>query len=556
VSSVGNVLMLTGPFFMLEVYDRVLPGRSIPTLVGLAVLAATLYAFQGMLEWIRARVLVRIGMALDEAVCVRVFDALVRMPLRARTTGDGIQPLRDLDQVRAFLSSTGPMALFDFPWMPVYLGICFLFHPWIGVLATVGAASLVVVTFLTELRTRKSVQAATRHAATRNAFAEACRRNAEVLQAMGMAERAAAIWGSANQQYMASQRKAADTAGGFGALSKVLRIGLQSAVLGLGAYLVIHQEATAGIIIASSILTSRALAPVEVAIANWKGFLAARQSWRRLSELLRLLPMREPSMALPTPQSSLLVRNLFVTPPGGRAFVLEDVNFALNAGSALGIIGPSASGKSSLARALVGVWTPVRGAIRLDGAVLGQLDAQSLGRHLGYLPQDVELFDGTIAQNIARFDPEADSAAIIEAAAQAGVHDMILRLSEEGYGMRIGEGGSALSAGQRQRIALARALYGNPFLVVLDEPTSNLDAEGEAALTKAILSVRARGGIAIVIAHRPNSLAGVDLVLVLVEGKARDFGPKEEVLSKMRRVPQWTGPTPVRVAPEGGGRAS
>ena len=485
VSSVINVLYLTGSFFMLEVYDRVLPSRSVPTLVALAILVAALYAFQGMLDLVRTRVLVRVGAALDETLNNRVFAALVRLPLLAGSKAENMQPLRELDQVRSFTSGMGPAALFDLPWMPLYLAICFLFHPWIGWTATVGGILLVILTILTEVLARDPTRAAAGHGAQRQLLADASRRNAEVLGAMGMAGRLAARWGEKNAQYMTSQRRAADVVGGLGAISKVLRMLLQSAVLGVGAYLVIRQEATAGIIIAGSILTSRALAPVELAIANWRGFLAARQSWRRLHDLFKLMPTDQDRLALPKPRSSLAAEHVSAAPPGTGKLVVQDVAFSLKAGQGLGIIGPSASGKSSLARLLVGVWQPARGKVRLDGAALEQWPSEALGAHIGYLPQSVELFAGTVAENISRFDPAATPEAVIQAAQAAGVHELILRLPD-GYETEIGEDGAALSTGQRQRVALARALYGDPFLVVLDEPNSNLDAEGESALTQAL----------------------------------------------------------------------
>lgn len=541
MTAVINVLYLTGSFFMLEVYDRVIPSRSIPTLIGLSALALVLYGFQGVLDMLRTRVLARIGAYLDGALAPRVFDVLVRLPLKARAGADGLQPLRDLDQVRGFLSSLGPTALFDLPWIPLYVGICFLFHPWIGIAALAGAILLVGVTLLTEVLSRGPAKTAVEEAAARNGVAETSRRNAEVLQAMGMAQRMAVRWGEANARYQTSQQRMADIAGGFGALSKILRMVLQSAVLALGAYLVIQQQATAGVIIASSILVARALAPVELAIAHWRGFVAARQSWRRLAQHLDALPATETPMALPRPSALLTVEGVAAVPPGVQRLVVQDVSFGLKAGQGLGVIGPSASGKSSLARVLTGVWSPVRGKVRLDGAALEQWDPERLGPHLGYLPQDVELFVGTVAQNIARFQPDADADAVIAAAKAAHVHDMILRLPD-GYETQIGDQGSALSAGQRQRIALARALYRDPFLVVLDEPNSNLDAEGDQALTQAILGVRARGGIVVVIAHRPSVLAGVDQVLMMADGKAQAFGPKDEVLSKVLR--QSNAPAP------------
>jgi ATP-binding cassette subfamily C protein len=557
LSLVVNILYLSGSFFMLEVYDRVLPSRSIPTLVGLAVIIAVLYGFQGILDVVRTRLLVRIGASLDESLHGRIYEAMVQLPLVTARKGDGLQPLRDLDQIRSFLSSLGPTALFDLPWMPIYLAICYLFHPWIGIIATIGAVILISLTLLTEILTRKPTRLAAQMGAERNALAEASRRNAEVLRAMGMGARIAGRWGAANGQYMTTQRRASDVAGGLGAISKVLRMLLQSSVLGAGAFLVIRGEATAGIIIASSILTSRSLAPVELAIANWKGFMAARQSWRRLSELLALLPPRPATMALPRPAKLLSVESVSVAPPDQRRIVVQDVAFELKSGQALGVIGPSASGKSSLVRLIVGVWNPARGRIRLDGASLAQWSPDVLGSHIGYLPQDVELFAGSIAQNIARFDPKPDSAAVIAAARSAGVHDLILRL-QEGYDTQIGESGTSLSAGQRQRVALARALYGDPFLVVLDEPNSNLDSEGEEALTRAILGVRARGGIAIVVAHRPSALAAVDTVLVMNDGRQQAFGPKDEVLTKVLRHPPTAvpppAPTQLKVVTEAQGR--
>jgi PrtD family type I secretion system ABC transporter len=550
-SGMSNVLMLTGALFMLEVYDRVLPSRSVPTLVALLILATGLYAAQGVIDAIRSRILVRVGQSLDETLSLRVYDAIVRLPLKIGGKGDGTQPIRDLDAVRGFLSGAGPSALFDLPWMPVYLAICFLFHPYIGLTALAGAIILVVLTVATELKTRHPTRSATQYAMARNALLEASRRNAEAITAMGMAGRISRRWGDLNRNYIASSSHASDVVGGLGAMSKVLRLLLQSSILAVGAWLVIHQESTAGIIIAGSILGGRALAPVDLAIANWRGFVSARQSWHRLSRLLGHLPPRTDPMPLQPPVKMLVVQNAAVSPPGEHKIVCQDVNFALTAGKALGVIGPTASGKSSLARMLVGVWTPGRGSVRLDGAALDQWSPEALGRHVGYLPQDVELFPGNVAQNIARFEDPPHPEAVLAAAQAAGVHDLIVNLPE-GYETSVGDHGGALSAGQAQRIALARALYRDPFLVVLDEPNSNLDAEGDEALTRAILGARARGAIVVVVAHRPSAIAGVDYILVMSKGRQQQFVPKEEILNRIAQVSS-APPRTLKVVPGEGG---
>ena len=553
-SGVLNVLLLTGSLFMLQVYDRVIPSRSVPTLLGLSVMVLILYSIQGVLDMIRGRMLVRVGRSLDEDLSTRVYAAIAALPLRTRTGGDGLQPLRDLDQVRGFLSSVGPTALLDLPWMPLYLGLCFIFHFWIGMTALIGAIVLVSLTLLTEAKTQAPTKAAARFGATRTTLAEASRRNAEVLAAMGMTRPLAARWAKANEQYLDAQQRASDVGGGLGATSRVLRMVLQSGVLAVGAYLVINQEASGGIIIASSILTSRALAPVELAIAHWKSFLGARQGWQRLSDLLAKMAAKDEPLTLADACRQLSVEAVSVGPPGVQKLVVQDVAFQLDKGQVLGVIGPSASGKSSLARALVGVWQPARGKVRLDGAALEQWSPEHLGRQIGYLPQDVELLDGTVAENIARFQDDPDPDKVVGAAQAAGIHDLVLRLPD-GYETRIGEAGAALSAGQRQRVALARALYGDPFLVVLDEPNSNLDAEGDQALTEAIIGVRERGGIAVVIAHRPSALAAVDLVLAMANGKVQALGPKDEVLRKVLRPAQPAPAPPLKVVGEGQGAA-
>jgi len=554
ISGMSNILMLTGAMFMLEIYDRVLPSRSMPTLVGLLVLAAALFAALGVLDAIRGRILVRVGATLDETLSGRVYDTLMRLPLKIGARGDGTQPLRDLDAVRSYLSGLGPVALFDLPWIPLYLAICFAFHPLIGLTALAGAIILIALTLMTEVLMRAPTKTATEAAIVRNGLAEASRRNAEALVAMGMAGRIAARWSKANRQYMHSQQEASDLGGGLGATSKVLRMMLQSCVLAVGAYLVIQQQASAGIIIAGSILSARALAPVDLAIANWKGFIAARQSWERLNKLLTLSPAQLAPMQLQPPDQRLTVEAVSASPPGISKVVVQDVTFELEAGQGLGIIGPSGSGKSSLVRLLVGVWHPVRGKVRLDGAALDQWSPDELGPHIGYLPQDVELLAGTVAENISRFETEADTDAVIAAAKTVGVHDLIVRLPA-GYETPIGEQGSALSAGQAQRIALARAFYRDPFLVVLDEPNSNLDAEGEEALTRAIQSVRERKGIVVVVAHRPSAIAGVDRLLMMNQGRVQAVGPKEDVLSKVLQRP-LAMPRPLKVVPESGSSAT
>src|SRR3990170_2320668 len=427
-SGLINMLMLTGPLFMLQIYDRVLPSRSVPTLIGFAVLVIVLYAFQALLEGIRGRVLVRIGASLDESLSSRVYAIIAQLPLKSRGYGDGLQPIRDLDTIRTFLSSGGPAALFDFPWIPLYLGICFLFHVVIGIAAIIGGVLLFMVTLAAELMTRAHTKTASDLASSRHVMLEASRRNAEVIHAMGMGGRLAARWVEINANFMRSHRRASDVSGGLGTLSRALRLLIQSAVLGIGAYLVLIDHATPGIIIASSILVSRALAPVELAIANWKGFVAARQARRRLAEMLAAFPVNEAPMPLPRPESTLSVEQVTALPPGDRRVILQDVSFTLKGGDALGIIGPSAAGKSSLARLLVGVWQPARGKVCLDGAALDQWSPELLGRHIGYLPQNVELFEGTVAENISRFDPDPDPGAVLAAAKAAGVHELILGL--------------------------------------------------------------------------------------------------------------------------------
>jgi ATP-binding cassette subfamily C protein len=549
MSCMINVLYLTGSLFMLEVYDRVLPSRSVPTLIGLAILAGGLYLAQGLLDLLRGRILGRIGTALDESLNRRVFETMVRLPLVVGSRNEGLQPLRDLDNVRSFLGGLGPGAFFDLPWLPFYLAICFAFHVMIGLTALVGAVILVSLTLVTEYMSRAPAREATGLAARRNDLATTSRRNAEVLVAMGMSGRLTGRWSEANQNYLDGNQRASDIAGGLGAIAKVLRMILQSAVLAVGAYLVINQQATAGVIIAGSILSARALAPVDLAIAHWKSFVAARQSWHRLNRLLEQMPARTEQMQLQAPSSRLAVEAVSIVPPGDQKVIVQDITFTLEAGHGLGVIGPSGSGKSSLVRALVGVWQPFRGKVRLDGAALDQWSSDVLGRHVGYLPQDVELFAGTVAQNISRFDPDASSDAIIAAAKEAGVHQIIIKM-RDGYDTQVGEQGTALSAGQAQRVALARALYGDPFLIVLDEPNSNLDTEGDEALTRAVRGARERGAIVVVVAHRPVGIEAVDQLLVLKDGRMQAFGPKEQVLGQvLQRV---APPTPIKIVSEGG----
>ncbi|MDC9836328.1 type I secretion system permease/ATPase [Rhizobium sp. MJ37] len=533
-SALVNLLYLTSSFFMLQVYDRVIPSRSIPSLIALSFLALLLYAFQGGFDLVRGRILVRISGIFDEMMSQRVFKATLKVPLKGRAVGDGLSLLRDFDQVRSFMSGPGPSAFFDLPWVPLYVGICFLFHPVIGLIAICGALILTVLTYLTNRSSQASAKKVYELATERNALAAAAQRNAEVVQVMGMANDLTDGWSARNEAYRDVQSRNADTINGFAIVSKIFRVALQSAVLATGAVLVIENMASGGIIIAASILTSRALAPVEQAIANWRGFVAAQQSWNRLRQTLALLPETVSPLTLPKPSRELAIEAVSSGPPGRPELIIQGVSFTLRAGNALGVIGPSASGKSSVVRVLVGLWPAHRGSVRIDGAALDQWDDVSLGRHVGYLPQDVELFAGTVAQNIARFDKNASAADILTAASNAGVHELILRLSK-GYETEIGPGGSMLSAGQRQRVALARALYRDPFLVILDEPNSNLDIDGEAALAGAISRVRQRGGIVVVVAHRPSTLSSVDLVLAMRDGQALAFGPKDLVLAKVLR---------------------
>ncbi|BBC70976.1 type I secretion protein [Altererythrobacter sp. B11] len=537
-SAVFNVLLLSGSFFMLLVYDDVLASRSVPTLAGLLLMVAVAYAFQAALDIIRNRVLFHSGAMADRQLSARVYDVLSRFGSEAGRLPSGAAPVRDLDMVRNYIAGPGPLALLDLPYVAMFLVILTMFHWALGLTALVGALALILLMAVSAKLTNEPARDAATMSGLRFSMAEDIRRRSETIRVLGMGERRRAAWDEANQHLLTAQDRLSEISGRMQGISKTFRQFLQSLMLAVGALLVIEGEATGGIIVAGSILGARALMPVEQTIAHWKSMVDARQALERLAALQQAVPQEYAPMPLPRPKESLEVQQLTSRPPGMKAVTLANVNFRLNAGEALAVIGHSGSGKSTLMRSIVGAWQPLRGSVRLDGAALDQWSPADLGRDIGYVSQRIELFEGTIGQNIARFDPAADPEAIIAAARQAGVHEMIVALPG-GYDYQLGPGGDGLSEGQQQRLALARALYGDPFLIVLDEANSNLDAQGEQALAQAVLRAKERGAIVIIVGHRPSVFAHVDHILVMAGGEARQMGPRDEMLKMLGllRVP-------------------
>jgi ATP-binding cassette, subfamily C, bacterial PrsD len=533
-SGVVNILMLSGSLYMLQVYDRVIPSRNVATLLGLSLMVLLAYLIQAYFEALRARMLCRVATMFDVGMQESIHTALATLPLRGANPMLLQQPLRDLDQVRTFMSGMGPTAFLDMPWIPIFLVTLFLFHPAIGATALLGTIAIIAMTLLTERLSRGAARAAMDSSARRQVLADTTQRNAEVIRAFGMIDRFTVRWSQANERYLRENIRANDVYANLGSVAKLLRYVLQSGMLGIGAYLVVIDQASGGIMIASSIMMGRALAPVEVVLGNWKQLVTARQGLARLRDICKATATPPaPPVALPRPCRELSVEHLSVAAPGMDKPIVSDISFSLKAGMGLALLGASASGKTSLSRALVGIWPAKEGVVRLDGAAIDQWRNEDLGRHIGYLPQDVALLEGTVAENICRFDERATSETILKAAQIAGVHDLILRLPQ-GYATRIGQGGMTLSAGQRQRIGLARAAFGDPFLVVLDEPNANLDTDGENSLGRAIETLRRNGSIVIVISHRPSALAVLDMAMVLYDGRAIAFGPCEEVFARVR----------------------
>ena len=531
-SFVINLLMLTGPLFMLQVYDRVLNSGSVSTLTALVILAATLYALYGFLEFVRSRIMMRIGRQLDEGLRSRAFDIMSFHALKGNPQVRNL-PITDMLTIRQFVSSPGPFAFFDMPWAPLYLFVIYLMHPWLGLASTAAVAILSVLAIINNKIMREPSAEAQKTIAQAQVLSDESLRNAEISSVLGMNDTMRKRWEVIQAQALDAQTSASDRGGLISTMSRTLRLMFQSGILALGALLAVKQEISPGSMIAASIIMARALAPVEQAVAHWQPYLGFRRAWTRLSELMKQTPAPAEPMPLPAPEGALEVEGLSAFVPDGDKPIVFNVSFKVAAGAGLGIIGPTGAGKSTLARALVGAWPRVRGKVRLDGAEVQQWDAVSLGKHLGYLPQDVELFEGTVAENISRFEPDADPQSVVQAARQAAVHDMVLKLPD-GYNTRVGtSGGHRLSAGQLQRIGLARAMYGDPVLLIMDEPNANLDAEGEAALVQAVVNARQRGATVIVVAHRPSALAAIDTLLMMKDGQQVAFGPKDEVLAKV-----------------------
>ncbi len=526
-----NLLMLTGPLYMLQVYDRVLGSRSEATLIALSLLVAFLYGMMGLLDFARGRVMGRVGARFQARLDRRVFEAVMR---RSAIASDekSATGLRDLEAVQRLMTSPVLMSLFDIPWTPVFLIGIMIFHPWLGYLALVGGAILIVIALLNQLSTREPVSKANMATFKSENMAEQIRNEAEMIRSLGMTGAAFHRWQTARTESLRSALKSADLAGGFNTSTKTFRLFLQSAMLGLGAYLVLQGELTPGAMIAGSILLGRALAPIESAIGQWPMVQRSLKGWDSLSELLGEVPPEPERTPLPKPKAKLEAQAVTVIPPGEQQAALRAVNFVIQPGQAVGVIGPSGAGKSTLARAITGVWRPAGGKMRLDGASLDNYAPDVLGQHIGYLPQRVQLFDGTIAENIARLLPDADPQKIVEAAQRAAAHDMILKLPD-GYDTRVSAAGGRLSGGQIQRIGLARALYGDPVILVLDEPNSNLDNEGSMALNLAIRQMKEEQKSVLIMAHRPAAIQECDTLLVLDGGVRTAFGPKDDVLKNM-----------------------
>lgn len=540
-----NLLMLTGPLFMLQVYDRVLGSRSEETLLALFILVAFLFAMMGVLDAVRARVMSRLSARFQAALEARVFRAALGRSALYPGDAPAAMGLRDLESIRQLLSAPVFLALFDLPWAPLFLLAVFIFHPWLGWLATSGGAVLVLITWANQATTRRAVLSAQAAMQKADRLSEQLRDEADLIQSLGMRGAGFSRWVSARSDAIREMMAASDATGAYSTFTRTFRLFLQSAMLALGALLVLKGELTSGAMVASSILMGRALAPVEQSISGWTLVQRAQEAWRRLSMLLASQPESGPRTALPRPRAMLEANQLTVVPPGHNQAALRMVSFKLDPGQALGVIGPSGAGKSTLARAITGAWRPASGWIRLDGATLDQYDPDVLGDHIGYLPQRVTLFDGTIAENIARLSPEPDDAAIVRAAQQAAAHQMILDLPQ-GYDTRVTQAGGRLSGGQIQRIGLARALYRDPVLLVLDEPNSNLDNDGSMALNAAIRAMKADGKSVIIMAHRPAAIQECDLLMMLDNGARRAYGPRDEVLKAMVRnapeIVRATGP--------------
>ncbi|MEO0566859.1 MAG: type I secretion system permease/ATPase [Pseudomonadota bacterium] len=534
-SAILNLLMLTGPIYMLQVYDRVLSSGSVATLQGLFIIVVILYAFLGVYEFLRTRLLSRASYRLDQNVGSKALGFWMTSSLSQDPSREHYNPVRDLDMVRSFLSSPAILGLFDLPWIPIFLAVVFFIHPWLGWLTLLGAGVVVLAAVFNRLTTQGAIAEAMGRDAQERFFVERAKRNAEPIQALGMQDRILARWQALHNSALARSQKGGDRSEGFTAFSKSFRLLLQSTLLTVGAYLALQQQISPGMIIAASIIAGRALAPVDQVIGQWRAIGRAVEAHRRLKESLDTIPPEKQRVDLPVPKGKLKVVNLTkLTPKGSmvsdRPRILDRVTFDLSPGDALGVVGNSAAGKSSLARLLTGVWQPEGGEIRLDGATLDQWHPQDLGRYIGYLPQRVEMLPGTIAENIARFDPEAEDKDIIEAAKLAGIHDMVLRMPD-GYATNIGSAEQPLSGGQTQRLGLARALFGNPKLVILDEPNSNLDADGDDALAAAITQLRERQTTVIVMAHRPSVIVAVNKILILSKGRMVKFGSKKDIIS-------------------------
>ena len=525
-----NLLLLVPPLFMLQVFDRVLASRSVETLAVLSVAAIAALVMMAFLEVLRARLLAASGAALDRGLGPRVLDGLLAQTARL-SGGAYLNGLRDVNTLRAFLGGAGLMALFDAPWLPIFLLVVFLFHPVLGVVALAGALAMICLAVLNERLTRAPLERSQTQARRAGRFIDSNVRNAEVVNALGMLPAVTRHWAELNDAALAEQMRANRIGARLTGWTKFARQFIQLAMLATGAFLVVAQDVTAGVMIASTVLLGRALAPVEALVAGWRHLVEAGHAWRRLDDLLRANPPAAPGTELPAPQGRVDAEGVAFRL--GERVILRGVSFKLAAGESLGLIGPSASGKSTLARLIVGVWKPAGGVMRLDGADVAAWPREQLGQHLGYLPQDVELFGGTVAENIARLGTP-DDAQVVRAAQRANVHELILRLPK-GYDTEIGEAGQSLSPGQRQRIALARALYGNPRLVVLDEPNSNLDHEGEEALARTLEVLKADGVTVVVIAHRPSILRSVDKMLILTDGAVASFGPRSEVMARVTR---------------------